>query len=113
MHLDGPLDHQWCENLNSALDENKKLSLPNGEMVYIGSRTNIIFECESVRNLTPATISRCGLIHLDRNLINTPKHAFNQYLLRLPPNLSDNVKEIEIQLNQLMPSCFKVMNEEK
>jgi len=95
------------------MDENRKLSLPNGEMIYIGQQTNIIFECENVKNLTPATISRCGLIHVDRDRINTPKYAFNQYLLRLPPNLAENVKEIEIQVNQLMPACFHVMREEK
>jgi dynein heavy chain len=29
--LDGPIDYNWVENFNSILDDNRKISLPNGE----------------------------------------------------------------------------------
>jgi dynein heavy chain len=48
VHLDGPIDHDWAENLNSILDENLKINLPNGEKVSINSTTNLIFETDSL-----------------------------------------------------------------
>ena len=66
--LDGPIDPVWVENLNSALDDNKKLSLPNGESVKLNPTLSIFLESDSLENVTPATISRCGLVFMPSNV---------------------------------------------
>ena len=62
--LDGPIDTIWVENLNSVLDDNKKLSLPNGESVKVNETISFFIESDSLENVTPATITRCGLVYM-------------------------------------------------
>jgi len=75
--LDGPIDYDWVENLNSILDDNKKMSLPNGESIKMSDGMTILLETHNMMNTTPATVSRCGLIHLHRTETCDPKAIFN------------------------------------
>jgi len=59
---DGDVDPEWCEALNSVLDDNKLLTLPSGWRIQFGSNVNFIFETHDLMNASPATISRMGII---------------------------------------------------
>ncbi|OEH78569.1 dynein heavy chain related [Cyclospora cayetanensis] len=60
--FDGDVDPDWAENLNSALDDNKLLTLPNGERLEIPSSVRLLFEVETLKYATLATVSRCGIV---------------------------------------------------
>lgn len=67
--FDGDVDPVWAENLNSVLDDNKLLTLPNGERLRIPSNLKILFEVESLKYATLATVSRCGMVWFAEDII--------------------------------------------
>ena len=78
--FDGDIDPEWIEALNSALDDNKLLTLPNGERVSLGDKTSFIFETDSLEYASPATISRMGIICLSEDNTNLRKEVVSKWL---------------------------------
>ncbi|XP_067623203.1 cytoplasmic dynein 2 heavy chain 1-like [Eurosta solidaginis] len=62
---DGSIDPEWIEALNSVLDDNRLLTLPSGWRIQFGNNVNFIFETDSVRHASPATISRMGIVNMN------------------------------------------------
>jgi hypothetical protein len=85
---------EWVENLNSVLDDNRKLSLVTGEALPLTKYTRIIIESNTLENCSPATISRCGIIYMGAKVI-TPKAILNNYMRNFPAILSDQIPKFD------------------
>ncbi len=62
--LDGDLDANWIESMNSVMDDNKILTLANNERIPLKAHMRMIFEIRDLRFASPATVSRAGILYI-------------------------------------------------
>lgn len=62
--LDGDLDANWIESMNSVMDDNKILTLANSDRIVLYNHMRMLLEIRDLRFATPATVSRGGVIYI-------------------------------------------------
>uniref|UniRef100_A0A7S3HTS3 Dynein heavy chain n=1 Tax=Spumella elongata TaxID=89044 RepID=A0A7S3HTS3_9STRA len=105
MMFDGPVDAVWIENMNTVLDDNKKLCLTSGEIIKMSDPMTMFFEAEDLEQASPATVSRVGMIFCETRNIGWAA-VRNIWLRSLPVSLADHIE----YLTGLFDWTFPVMS---
>uniref|UniRef100_G1NVC6 Dynein axonemal heavy chain 10 n=1 Tax=Myotis lucifugus TaxID=59463 RepID=G1NVC6_MYOLU len=90
--FDGDVDALWVENMNSVMDDNKLLTLANGERIRLQAHCALLFEVGDLQYASPATVSRCGMVYVD------PKNLkYQPYWKKWLQQIQNKVEQVVLQ----------------
>ena len=63
--LDGDIDAEWIESMNTVMDDNKMLTLASNERIPLTDSMRLLLEINHMVHCSPATVSRGGVVYVN------------------------------------------------
>jgi dynein heavy chain, axonemal len=65
--LDGDVDPEWIETMNTVMDDNKVLTLVSQERIPLTPAMKLVIEVSNLSQASPATVSRGGVLFINES----------------------------------------------
>lgn len=98
--FDGPVDTLWIEDMNSVLDDSRKLCLSSSAIIVLNESITMMFEVEDLTHASPATVSRCGMVFMEPSAIGLLPIA-DSWINTIPNNLKKSSFDVKGKLKEL------------
>jgi len=102
MILDGDLDTNWIESMNSVMDDNKMLTLASNERIPLKPHMRMLFEIRDLVYASPATVSRAGMLYISAATGFQWRALIKSWLVKL----QDHPVEAPSEVTDVLEKCF-------
>ena len=100
--FDGDVDAKWIENMNSVMDENKILTLSNGDRIGLRDNCKMLFEVYNLAYASLATISRSGMVYVDSATLGPAP-----YFMKWSKDYTEHMDEEEKPIRDLLVELYE------
>ena len=109
--FDGPVDAIWIENMNTVMDDNKKLCLNSGEIIKLTGTMTMMFEPEDLQAASPATVSRNGMVLMEPHMLEW-NSIMSSWFELLPPSLEASKDKLQALFEHFVPPLLRMIKKE-
>jgi dynein heavy chain len=106
--LDGDLDANWIESMNSVMDDNKLLTLASNERIVLKPAMRLIFEIRNLKFATPATVSRAGILYIS-DLDGYQWRAYSKSWIAKMNYDQDRKKDLQVLFDKYIDETLRHM----
>ena len=103
--IDGDLDANWIESMNSVMDDNKILTLASNERIPLKPHMKMIFEIRDLVYASPATVSRAGILYIS----DTSGYQWKSYVkswIRSKTYIADDKEQLQNLFEKYLPETL-------
>ena len=105
--LDGDIDPNWIESLNTVMDDNKVLTLASNERIPLTTHMRLIFEIAHLKYATPATVSRAGILYINDTDVGCMAYAYSWIDKRTNGN---EKSQLTVLFNNYVPRTLEIIH---
>jgi len=107
MVIDGPVSTYWIESMNTVLDDNKMLTLLNGDRISLPKEVSVLVEVDDLSAASAATISRCGMVYIDATDLGWVPYAVSWIETKRCPDVKEYMADL---FEKWIPRIINVKN---